>query len=341
MSEGGGRRALVTGAGGFVGTKLCNELEETGYDVTGTDLRTADTSGLNDDVDFVAADLTKPDEVREAVEDVEVVFHTAALFSYSSQLDWSVFERVNVDGTKNLCDAIVDEGVEKVVHWSTSGVYGTPQEDLLPVTEDHPKNPKSNYDLSKWLQEKAMMKIHRDNGVNVKAIRPVPIYGPGSTYAAGQVFLAIARGWLKFYPLYIDHKFALVHVRDIVRAAAYLEDHGEPGEAYNVVDHQGYTMKQVMRYTAGLADQTIVGLPVGERTYKSLSNLDVVVPLIERAFHAAGMEPIVEKDSLFYLKGNYWVDNQKLVDTGFEFEYPDYREGVKETLDWFEQESMI
>ncbi|MFW5929625.1 MAG: NAD-dependent epimerase/dehydratase family protein [Halobacteriota archaeon] len=339
MSE--GKPVLVTGAGGFVGTKLCNQLVEDGYDVRGTDLNTADTTNLDDEVEFVAADLTEADEIAEAVEDIEVVFHTAALFSYSSQLDWSLFEKVNVDGTENLCDAAVDEGVERIVHWSTSGVYGTPRDELLPVTEDHPKNPKSNYDLSKWLQEKTVMRAHEEHGVDVKAIRPVPIYGPGSAYAAGQVFLMIARGWLPAYPLFVDYKFALVHVVDIVRAAVYLENHGEAGEAYNVVDHQDYTMNQVIRYTAGLTGQNVVGLPVGERAYTSLSNLDVVVPFVERAFEAAGLDPIVEKDSLFYLKGNYWVDNQKLVDTGFEFEYPDYREGVRETIDWFREEGMI
>ncbi|MDY6779492.1 MAG: NAD(P)-dependent oxidoreductase [Halobacteria archaeon] len=340
--EGNGKRALVTGACGFMGSRLCEYLVENGYDVRGTDLESSDTSRIDGlDVEFVPADLTEPETLDDVVEDIDIIFHTAAIFSYSSLIDWEVFEEINVRGTENLCEAAVDAGVDSMVHWSTSGVYGKPDEDLLPVTEDHPKNPESKYDRSKWMQEKVAMSYHGKNGFSVKAIRPVTVYGPGNTYGAAQVLLSIANGQLKVFPLFCDYRMPIIHVDDVIRAAVHLDENGEGGEAYNVVDNQNYTMNNVIKYVAGLTDNHVYGVPIGNKTYKRLSNLRVFIPAIEHVYDLFGEESPLEKDALFYMKGNYWVSNEKLKKTGFELKYPDYKEGVRKTVEWYEQQGMI
>ncbi len=336
------RRALVTGGCGFIGSRLCRRLDDEGYTVKATDLATADTSVLEDvDVEFVAANLTEPDDLAEAVEDVDVVFHTAALFSYSSLLDWEVFEEVNVQGTRNLCDAAVEADVDSMVVWSTGGVYGTPKEELLPVTEDHPKNPESNYDLSKWLQEQAAMEYHGVSGFEVKAIRPGSVYGPGCIYALGEVMLNVSRGNLKFYPLHCREKFSVAHVDDVVGAAIHLDEHGEGGEPYNVVDDGDYTPGRFMRQIAAHSGVHVYGLPVGCRMFRSLAKLHPLVPPVEKAFDACGMEPPVEADTLYYLKGNYDISNDKLMSTGYQLKHPTIRSGLPETIQWYRDENLI
>jgi nucleoside-diphosphate-sugar epimerase len=337
-----GKRALVTGACGFIGSMVCERLLDKGYEVRGTDLETADRSEIQDlDIEFVAADLTEPDEIREAVRDVDVIFHTAALFSYSSLIDWEVFEKVNVDGTENLCEAAVEEGVGSMIHWSTCGVYGPPKDDLLPAKEDHPKNPESKYDLSKWLQEKKAMEYHGENGFQVKAIRPASVYGPGNTYGAAQVFLAIGNGLLRIYPLHCDYHFSIAHVEDVVRASVHLDENGEGGEAYNVVDNADYTAARLIKETAAMMGKRVYGLPIDCDTYERLANLRYFVPPMEMAYDALDKEPPFEADALHYLKGNYWMDNQKLLDTGFELKYPSFRDGMPETVEWYEEQGMI
>lgn len=337
-----GKRALVTGACGFIGSMVCEKLLDEGYEVRGTDLETADKSGIEDlDVEFVAADLTKEEEIREAVRDVDVIFHTAALFSYSALIDWEVFEKVNIDGTENLCKAAVDEGVGSMIHWSTCGVYGAPRDELVPVQEDHPKNPESKYDLSKWLQEKKAMEYHGENGFQVKAIRPASVYGPGNTYGAAQVFLAIGNDILKIYPLHCDYRFSIIHVEDVVRAAVHLDENGEGGEAYNVVDKANYTARRLIKEVAGMMGKRAYGLPIGCETYKKLANIRYVIPPVERAYDAFDKEPPMEADMAYYLKGNYWMDNQKLMDTGFELKYETFRDGMPETIEWYEEQGMI
>lgn len=336
-----GKRALVTGACGFIGSRVCEYLLEEGYEVRGTDLETADSTVLDDDAEFVPADLTEYDELRDAVRDIDVIFHTASLFSYSSLLGREVFEEVNVAGTENLCEAAVEEGVGSMVHWSTCGVYGAPRDDLVPADESHPKSPESNYDLSKWLQEKKAWEYDGEGGFEVKVIRPAAVYGPGSAYGAAQVFLAIGNGLLKVYPLHCDYRFSIVHVEDVVRAAAHIEKNGEAGEAYNVVDEAEYTASRLIKEVAGMMGKHVYGLPVGCETYKSLVNLRPIVVSVERVCDAVGVESPLEADTLYYLKGNYWMDNTKIKEAGFEPKYPSFREGMPETIRWYEEQGLI
>lgn len=331
----------MTGACGFIGSRVCERLVEEGYDVRGTDLETADTSVLDDEVEFVPADLTVREDLNDAVRGIDVIFHTASLFSYSSLVETETFEEVNVGGTENLCEAAVEHGVDSMVHWSTCGVYGAPRDDLVPADETHPKEPESDYDLSKWLQEKKAWEYHGEGGFEVKVIRPAAVYGPGSAYGAAQVFLAIGNGLLRFYALHCDYRFSIVHVEDVVRAAVHVEKHGEAGEAYNVVDDAEYTARRLIKEVAGMMGRHVYGLPVGCDAYKSLVGMRPVVATAERVYDAVGAEPPIEADALYYLKGNYWMDNTKLKETGFEPEYPSFRDGMPETVEWYEEEGLI
>jgi nucleoside-diphosphate-sugar epimerase len=337
-----GERVLVTGACGFMGQRLCERLQDTDIDIRATDLEGAHEGTYDEtDIEFVSADLSEPETLSGLLADVDTVFHTASLFSYASNEPWETFETVNVDGTRHLCEAARDADLTRLIHWSTAGVYGAPDPDRLPVREDHPKNPESNYDRSKWQQEQVVDEYHEEYGLPAVALRPVPVYGPGNTYGAAQVWFAIAKGYLQLFPVRCDYRMPLVHLADVTRAALHLAAHGAPGEPYNVVDNQEYQMRDVLDYVATLTDGHIYGLPLGNRTYRAVNSLRRFVPWIERRYRAAGKQPPVERDALFYLKGNYDIDNTKLRRTGFEFEYPHYRRGLAETVEWYRAEGML
>jgi nucleoside-diphosphate-sugar epimerase len=337
-----GGRVLVTGACGFMGNRLCRLLQSADVEVRGTDLEAAYDGAYDEtDVEFQPADLTDSDAVEGLLDDVDVVFHTASLFSYASHRPWEQFETVNVDGTRHLCAAARHADLDSFVHWSTAGVYGTPLKDRLPVEEPHPKNPESNYDRSKWLQEQVVDEYHQEYGLPAVALRPVPVYGPGNTYGAAQVWFGIAKGYLQAFPALCDYRMPLVHLWDVTRAALHLGAHGDPGEAYNVVDNQNYRMLDVLEYVAELTDSHIYRLPLGDRAYEALNSLRPLVPWLEERYREAGEQPPIERDALFYLKGNYWIDNAKLRATGFELAYPSYERGLAETIRWYRQEGLV
>lgn len=340
--EGDGRLALVTGAHGFMGKQLCRRLAAHGFEVRGTDLEAAADGTFEDsDIEFVPADLTEPDTLASVVTDVDEVFHTASLFSYASNVPWERFETINVEGTRNLLEALRDADPDRFVHWSTAGVYGAPDPDRLPVTEDHPKTPESNYDRSKWLQEQAVTEHHEEYGLPTVVLRPAPVYGPGNTYGIAQLWFAVAKGYLQVFPSYCDYHLPLVHAEDVIGASVHLAEHGESGAAYNVIDDQEYELRDVLSFAAEVLDSKLYGLPLGNRTYEALNAFRRFVPALEDRYRANDEEPPFERDALFYLKGNYWLSNDRLRETGYEPAYPRFEHGLLETIEWYRTEGML
>ena len=180
------KKVLVTGAGGFVGSHLVEALIKSGAKVKAfVHYNSRNDWGMLEDVDknvlreieVIASDLRDADAVRKAVKDQEVVFHLGALigipYSYVNPRD---VVDTNVSGTLNVLTSARDFNVEKVIHTSTSEVYGTAQ--YVPMDENHPANPQSPYAASKLAADLLALSFHRSYDLPVGVIRPFNIYGP-------------------------------------------------------------------------------------------------------------------------------------------------------------------
>jgi NAD dependent epimerase/dehydratase len=178
------RRILVTGAGGFIGSHLCERMTREGASVRAlVHYNSAGTWGWLDGspesahMEVVAGDVRDPDCVARAVRDVEVVFHLAALIAipYSYEAP-SSYVRTNVEGTLNLLQASRNAGVARFVHTSTSEVYGTAR--YVPIDEEHPLQGQSPYSASKIGADKMAEAFHRSFGLPVVTVRPFNTFGP-------------------------------------------------------------------------------------------------------------------------------------------------------------------
>src|SRR5690348_338636 len=150
-----GKRVLVTGAGGFIGSHLTERLVELGA-VTRAAIRYSSNSSRGwladaprlEEIEVVTIDVTDRDTVRKAMKGIDVVFHLAALigipYSYDAPLS---YVRTNTEGSVNVFQTALEEGVERVLHTSTSEVYGTAQ--YSPIDEKHPLQGQSPYSASK------------------------------------------------------------------------------------------------------------------------------------------------------------------------------------------------
>ena len=179
-----GKRVIVTGAGGFIGSHLTERLVELGADVRAFVHYNAlgsrgwlDQSAVQDEVHVFAGDVTDRDSIKQAMQGREIVFHLAALIAipYSYQAPLS-YVRTNVEGTLNVLQAARDAGVERVVHTSTSEVYGTAQS--VPIDETHPLQGQSPYSASKIGADKMAEAFFRSFGLSVVTVRPFNTYGP-------------------------------------------------------------------------------------------------------------------------------------------------------------------
>ncbi len=181
-----GKKVLVTGAGGFVGSHLVEALVKKGAKVTAlVHYNSRNDWGMLEEisgkvlveVEVVAGDIRDSDCVRKAVLDQQVVFHLGALigipYSYVNPRD---VVDTNVNGTINVLSAAGDAEVGKIVHTSTSEIYGSAQ--YVPMDEDHPPHPQSPYAASKLGADLLALSFYRSFDLPVGVIRPFNIYGP-------------------------------------------------------------------------------------------------------------------------------------------------------------------
>ncbi len=181
-----GVRVLVTGAGGFIGSHLTEELARRGAKVRAL-VRYNSRShwGFLEDlskelkprVDVWSGDITDPFYVSELAKDQEVVFHLAALIAIPySYIAPSSYVATNIGGTLNVLEACRSRGVRKLVHTSTSEVYGTAL--YTPIDENHPLQGQSPYSASKIGADKLAESFHRSFRLPVAVARPFNAYGP-------------------------------------------------------------------------------------------------------------------------------------------------------------------
>ena len=175
---------LVTGAGGFIGSHLTERLVELGaktramvhYNALGS-AGWLDDSPVRKEIEIIAGDIGDRDSAMLAVKGTEIVFHLASLIAipYSYRAPAS-YVHTNVEGTLNVLQAARDAGVARVVHTSTSEVYGTAQ--YVPIDEKHPLRGQSPYSASKIGADKIAESFHLSFGLPLVTVRPFNTYGP-------------------------------------------------------------------------------------------------------------------------------------------------------------------
>jgi NAD dependent epimerase/dehydratase len=185
-----GKKVLVTGAGGFIGSHLAEHLVREGASVRSMVHYNAlgkrgwlDHSALAGDMEILPGDITDSDSVRAGVKGRDIVFHLGALIAipYSYQAPRS-YVRANVEGTLNVLQAALDEGAQRVLHTSTSEVYGTAL--FVPITEEHPLQGQSPYSASKIGADKMAEAFAASFELEVVTVRPFNTFGPRQSMRA-------------------------------------------------------------------------------------------------------------------------------------------------------------
>lgn len=170
---------LITGAAGFLGSALANQLAREGHQVRGLDdLSTGEPQALFEDVHFTRGDVNDRPKLWTLLQEVDCVYHLAARVSVSESLLYPrEYNAVNVGGTVSLMEAMRDVGVGRVVFISSGAVYGTQEEQ--PLSEDISPKPASPYAVSKLAAEYYVRTIGALWGIETVCLRVFNAYGPG------------------------------------------------------------------------------------------------------------------------------------------------------------------
>lgn len=202
-------KVLVTGATGFIGQALTRKLLERGESVVVLVRDPLKFAALGLDVDdVVCGDITDLAAVERATRGVSIVYAIAGTFREPGLSD-ERYREVNVESVRTMHEAAKRNGVKRIVHCSTCGIHGSI--DGTPADETHPVRPVGIYEQTKADGERLALELGARNGVEVTALRPTPVYGPGDTrllklfkLATRRPIVMIGDGTAGYHLVYIE-----------------------------------------------------------------------------------------------------------------------------------------
>lgn len=255
------KKILVTGADGFIGSHLTEELVRLGCNVRAFVYYNSFNSWgwldespkeILDNLEVFAGDIRDPHGVLKAMEGCDIVFHLAALiaipYSYHSP---DTYVETNIKGTLNILQAARKLDVAKVIHTSTSEVYGTAR--FVPITEDHPLQGQSPYSASKIGADQMALAFYASFGTPVAIIRPFNTYGPRQSARAviPTIITQIASGKrrIKLGSLHPTRDFN--YIKDTVRGfIAIAKSDQSVGEVINIGSNYEISIGETARLIA-------------------------------------------------------------------------------------------
>lgn len=323
MNSSRNTRVLVTGADGFIGSHLTEALVDQGFDVRAfVYYNSFNSYGWLDSIpaekkskiNFFSGDIRDPNGVREAMKDIDIVFHLAALiaipFSYHSP---DSYIDTNVKGTLNIIQAARDNKVKRVLVTSTSEVYGTAQ--FVPITELHPKQPQSPYSASKIGADAIADSFYRSFNLPLTIVRPFNTFGPRQSARAviPTIITQLLNGSESIKLGDITPTRDLLFVKDTVNGFLKI------AACDNLIGHE-----------VNIATQSEVS--VGDIANNLISLINPRATIVTDSIR---LRP--EKSEVFRLFGS----NEKLkLFTDWEQKYS-LAEGLKETVEWFSKKENL
>ena len=260
------KRILVTGAGGFIGSHLTEALLEFSAEVRAfVHYNSRNHWGLIEElspvakssINVISADLRDYHAVKQATRQVDIVFHLGASIGipYSLAFPNDVVE-TNVIGTLNILKASLENQVSKIIHTSTSEVYGTAQ--YVPIDEKHPLNPQSPYAASKIAADKLAESFFRSYGLPVSILRPFNTFGPRQSLRAiiPTIITQLLEG-KKVVVGSLKPSRDFTFVSDTVRGFILLaRKNGVEGETFNLGTKKDITIKELIQLTSKIIGVT-------------------------------------------------------------------------------------
>lgn len=310
-----GVRALVTGADGFIGSHLVEMLVSRGYTVRALAQYNSfnhwgwlEDVACKDAIEVVAGDIRDAHFCRHMMKDVDVVFHLAALIAIPySYIAPDSYVDTNVRGTLNVCQAALDAGVKRVIHTSTSEVYGTAR--YVPIDEKHPLQPQSPYSASKIGADAIAQSFQNSFSLPLTVARPFNTYGPRQSARAviPTIISQIASGKQRIELGDLSPTRDFNYVEDTCRGfIALAESDATVGEVVNIGSNFEISIGDTLHLI------------------RELMGSDIEVVHDDQRVRPANSE-------VFRL----WCDNSKIHTlTGFKPEV-DIRQGLARTIDWF------
>ena len=310
-------RVLVTGADGFIGSRLVEMLVSKGYKVRALSQYNSfnnwgwlEDTPCKDKIEIFTGDIRDPHYCKYITKDIDIIFHLAALIAIPySYVAPDSYVDTNIKGTLNICQAAKENGNIRVIHTSTSEVYGTAQ--YVPIDENHPTQPQSPYSATKIAADAMAMSFYNAFNLPVTIARPFNTYGPRQS----------ARAVIPTIITQISNGIKEIKLGDVT-----------PTRDFNYVDDTCRGFIALAECDESIGETVNIGsnfeISIGDtlNLIKELMNSDVEFVVDENRIRPS-------KSEVFRL----WCDNSKIKElTGFKPQV-NIKEGLQKTIDWITQ----
>ena len=327
-------KILVTGASGFVGSAVTRQLLDAGYSVRALVRKgspRAHLAGL--DVEFFEVDLRERKSLEGASAGMRYVFHVAADYRLWAR-DRSEIFASNVEGTRNLMEAALTAGVERVVYTSSVATIavradGTAADESVPLREEQGIGA---YKRSKIAAERLVEAMVAERGLPAVIVNPSTPIGPRDVKPTptGRIIVEAAKGRI---PAFVDTGLNLVHVDDVASGHLAALRHGRIGERY-ILGGQDVLFSQMLRDIAAL---------VGRRAARVRLPWRALIPVAfvaEAMAHITGREPFATRDGVHMSRHRMFFASTKAErELGYRSRL--YTEGIGDAVRWFRNSGYL
>ena len=327
-------KVLVTGATGFIGSRVVRKLLEQGVDVRVLVRKKSNLENISElPVDIAYGDLTKPETLSTSLEGCEALFHVAAEYKLWVPKPESIY-RTNVDGTVNIMKAALQKGIKRIVYTSsvaTLGINknGTPADEETPVTIN---DMIGHYKRSKYIAEEKVREMVKKAGLPAIIVNPSTPIGPGDIKPTptGRIIIEAASGRM---PAYVDTGLNIVHVDDVADGHILAFEKGRIGERY-ILGGENLTLRELLEKIAQFT---------GRSAPKIRLSPDIILPIAYIAEVIAKItkkEPFITIDGVLMSKKKMFFSIEKAkTELGYNPRPAD--EAIKDSIDWFRQKGYI
>ncbi|MCX6133912.1 MAG: SDR family oxidoreductase [Ignavibacteriales bacterium] len=326
------KNVLVTGGTGFLGSNLAAALLEGGCNVRILRRAGSDTAALGPlPVEHCIGDVRDVDSLRRAAKGCDTVFHTAALISYWRKERLLMYE-VNIQGTRNVAQVCIENGIQRLVHTSSTAAVGFPEDGAL-ADETICFNWEP-YDVGyRNSKHRAEGEIQRavSHGLDAVIVNPTVIIGPGDMHFHGGQLLRDV--WRKRIFYYVQGGMSVAYVSDVVRGHLLAARQGRAGERY-ILSGENLSHREIISTTADV----VGGIQPLFRLPQSLVSL--VTAASESVAGVLNRRPWVSRELLAGSNLNYHFSCRKAQkELGYTF--TPFREAVERTFEWYIDRGLL
>lgn len=328
---------LITGATGFIGSHLAEELlrrkEKIAVLIRDGNLGFLEEMPEKDrkKIKIIYGDLLNEESLIKGLKGIDKVFHLAAI-SHPMNIPKQVYYDVNVQGTKNLLEACKKNKIKEIVHVSTMSVFGFSR-DGVPLNENSPKLPVSDYGISKKIGEEFALDFCKRNNIRIVVVRPPMVFGPRDMQFL-KLFQLINTG---FFPLLKKGraKIEFCYVKNLVSGILLAEKNGKNGEAYDFSDGKTYTIKEVFGEIAKAENKNLFPISAPVWAVKASG------AIMQWTYSIFGKKAPFNSGTSEWMSKDNQIDISKArTELGYKtvISLP---ESIKETIKWYKEKKLL